>query len=406
MKRDYTDLTVNDLVASGVHLGHCTQLADTRMNGLLLGERNGLHVFDVFQSMQRLKYGLGLLQSIFMRRGRVLFVNPDPVVFERVKTSYGGKRNRNLHKFYFATFRKLPGVISNLEVVRHHHFDLQKIRRLPQFAVILNERDHHATRECAVVNLPNISIFDSNTNGGLAQFYNVPGNDDSYVSRAFYLKLVFATMRRGLRRSISDWVTHKVRRLRAFSTLTHAFYYRLVRSKKRKNRYVRVYEKFNFGKYRPRFAILYRRLAGLLGPSLPRPILASLSTGLLPRLRQEMTETVNTTGRPTMVADAVANLRLFNTLHRRYGLWDDFSPRGPYRNFNWFTRYPFLTTLRSPLRPVRAGGRPGPIEELPVRSRADIWKYWQDSYFSPGFAKVLGRKPSTARRFYLKERLK
>jgi hypothetical protein len=70
-----TALTVKDLLEAGVHFGHQTRRWNPRMKRFLFGERNGVHIVDLDQTLPRFQKALDFLRETVAAGGKVLFVS-------------------------------------------------------------------------------------------------------------------------------------------------------------------------------------------------------------------------------------------------------------------------------------------------------------------------------------------
>ena len=67
-------LTVRELFEAGVHFGHQTRRWNPRMKPFLFGERNGVHIVDLDQTLPRLEQALEFVRRTVASGGKVLFV--------------------------------------------------------------------------------------------------------------------------------------------------------------------------------------------------------------------------------------------------------------------------------------------------------------------------------------------
>ena len=68
------EVTVRDLLEAGVHFGHQTRRWNPRMKPFLFGERNGVHIVDLDQTLPRFKESLEYVRDVVAGGGKVLFV--------------------------------------------------------------------------------------------------------------------------------------------------------------------------------------------------------------------------------------------------------------------------------------------------------------------------------------------
>ena len=68
------DFTMRQLLEAGVHFGHQTQRWNPRMGQFIYGERNGIHIMDLTQTVPMLDAALKAIQDTVAKGGRILFV--------------------------------------------------------------------------------------------------------------------------------------------------------------------------------------------------------------------------------------------------------------------------------------------------------------------------------------------
>ena len=61
-------LSVRGLLEAGVHFGHQTRRWNPRMKPFLFGERNGVHILDLDQTLRALREGLDFLRETVAAR--------------------------------------------------------------------------------------------------------------------------------------------------------------------------------------------------------------------------------------------------------------------------------------------------------------------------------------------------
>ncbi|RRH74798.1 30S ribosomal protein S2 [Falsigemmobacter faecalis] len=68
------DFSMRQLLEAGVHYGHQTQRWNPRMAEYIYGDRNGIHILDLTQTVPMLDQALKIVRDTVARGGRVLFV--------------------------------------------------------------------------------------------------------------------------------------------------------------------------------------------------------------------------------------------------------------------------------------------------------------------------------------------
>ena len=68
------EFSLRQLLEAGVHFGHQTQRWNPRMGPYIYGDRNGIHIMDLTQTVPMLDQALQLVRDTVAKGGRVLFV--------------------------------------------------------------------------------------------------------------------------------------------------------------------------------------------------------------------------------------------------------------------------------------------------------------------------------------------
>ena len=238
--------TMSELLEAGVHFGHRTHRWNPKMASYIFGERNGIHVIDLTQTLPMLFQAVGFVRNTVAGNGRVLFVGTKRQVQEPVKLA------AERCGMYYVNHRWLGGTLTNwktisksikilktleeqfaqdLEINRKlaelklqenpdqnviaalrsplAHFTkkerLMKMREfdklkqvldgvknmggLPDVVVVLDVKtDRIAVEEARTLGIPVVGIVDTNCDPSGVQ-YMIPGNDDSTRALNLYARL-------------------------------------------------------------------------------------------------------------------------------------------------------------------------------------------------------------------------
>lgn len=69
-----TATTMRQLLEAGVHFGHQTRRWNPNMRPFIFGERNGIHILDLAQTVPRLQAGLDKVREVASSGDKILFV--------------------------------------------------------------------------------------------------------------------------------------------------------------------------------------------------------------------------------------------------------------------------------------------------------------------------------------------
>ncbi len=214
------DFSMRQLLEAGVHFGHQTQRWNPRMGEFIYGDRNGIHILDLTQTVPLLDTALNVVRDTVAKGGRVLFVGTKrqaqrPVAEAAEKCAQ-----------YYMNHRWLGGTLTNWKTVsqsiaRLKSYDeqmaegvegLTKRERLGMereqaklqaslggiremggvpdllFVIDVNKEDL-AVLEAKKLGIPVIAVVDTNCSPDGVD-HIIPGNDDAARAIALYCDLV------------------------------------------------------------------------------------------------------------------------------------------------------------------------------------------------------------------------
>jgi small subunit ribosomal protein S2 len=210
-----TDVTMQQLLEAGAHFGHQTHRWNPKMKPYIFGDRNGVHIIDLSQTVPLFARALDFVRQTAGAGGKVLFVGTkrqaqDPIA-EAARRSgqhfvnhrwLGGmltnwKTISNSIKRFKSLEEQLAGDTAGLtkkevlQLTRERdklELSLGGIRDmggLPDVIFVVDaNKEELAIKEANVLGIPVVAILDSNASPqGIA--FPVPGNDDA--SRAIRL---------------------------------------------------------------------------------------------------------------------------------------------------------------------------------------------------------------------------
>ena len=213
------EFTMRQLLEAGVHFGHQTQRWNPRMAEFIYGDRNGIHIMDLTQTVPMLDAALNVIRETVAKGGRILFVG--------TKRQAQGPIAEAAEKCaqYYMNHRWLGGTLTNWKTVsqsinRLRAIDeqmetgaegLTKKERLGMereqgklqaslggiremggvpdllFVIDVNKEDL-AIAEAKKLGIPVVAIVDTNCSPDGVD-YIIPGNDDAARAIALYCDL-------------------------------------------------------------------------------------------------------------------------------------------------------------------------------------------------------------------------
>jgi len=214
------EFTLRQLLEAGVHFGHQTQRWNPRMGEFIYGQRNGIHIMDLTQTVPMLDQALNAVRETVAKGGRVLFVGTKrqasaPVAEAAEKCAQ-----------YYMNHRWLGGTLTNWKTVsqsikRLNDIDekmatgaegLTKKERLgmereqsklqaslggiremggvPDMLFVIDvKKESLAIAEANKLGIPVVAVVDTNCSPDGID-YIIPGNDDAARAIALYCDLI------------------------------------------------------------------------------------------------------------------------------------------------------------------------------------------------------------------------
>jgi small subunit ribosomal protein S2 len=217
-----TPPSVRALLEAGAHFGHQTRRWNPKMKPFIFGERGGIHIIDLDQTVRRLGTGLEFLRDTVAAGGKVLFVATKRQAQEIVQ-----REAQRAGQFYVNN-RWLGGMLTNFRTVRksierfkeqlttvgdeekvkdlskkdlsrlnrsitkyRKSLDgIQEMTRLPDALFVIDVGcEHIAVSEARRLCIPIVGVVDTNGEPAGIDFV-VPGNDDAIRAIELYCKMV------------------------------------------------------------------------------------------------------------------------------------------------------------------------------------------------------------------------
>jgi small subunit ribosomal protein S2 len=220
-------VTIQQLLEAGAHFGHQTHRWNPRMKPYIFGDRNGVHIIDLSQTVPLFARALDFVQASVARGGKVLFVGTKRQAQDAVSASaqacgqhfvnhrwLGGmltnwKTISNSIKRFKSLEEQLSGDTAGLtkkEVLQltRERDKLEKslggirdMGGLPDVMFVIDtNKEELAVKEANVLGIPVVAILDSNSDPtGIA--FPVPGNDDASRAIRLYCDAVAAAASSG-----------------------------------------------------------------------------------------------------------------------------------------------------------------------------------------------------------------
>jgi small subunit ribosomal protein S2 len=221
---DIPNLTIHQLLESGVHLGHKTFRWNPKMKDYIFGKKNSIHIIDLVQTLVLTNKALLKVSSVIREGGKILFVSTKKQAAESIA---------NLAKDtsqYYVNYRWLGGMLTNWKTISNSIKKLKQInealkdenvgftkkeilkmgikrdklerslggilemKNIPDLMFIIDTNyEKLAIKEATKLKIPIIAILDTNSDPSDID-YPIPGNDDARRAINLYCDLLKQTI--------------------------------------------------------------------------------------------------------------------------------------------------------------------------------------------------------------------
>ena len=218
------NVTIQQLLEAGVHLGHKTLRWNPKMKKYIFGKRDSIHIIDLTQTLELTKTALTKVYEVISNNGKILFVSTKKQASEAI-AEVAKETNQ-----YFVNYRWLGGMLTNWGTISNSIKKLQKInkdlssenrgftkkellkmsaqrdklerslggisnmKKTPDLVFIIDTNyESLAIKESIKLGIPIIAVLDTNSDPDGIDF-PIPGNDDARRSIDLYCSLIKSTI--------------------------------------------------------------------------------------------------------------------------------------------------------------------------------------------------------------------
>ena len=213
-------ITIQTLLDAGCPYGHQTRRWNPKMKPYIFGDRNGIYIIDLKQTMLGADKAYTFLKDLASKGGRILFVGTkkqaqEPIATQAARASMPYINQRWLGGMLtnFVTMRSRIQHMEELEaMVEDGRMDalpkkeqalrnkelaklqlnlggVRDMNKLPDaLFVIDSKREENAVREANRLHIPVVSLLDTNSDPDVID-YGIPANDDAIRSISLMCEL-------------------------------------------------------------------------------------------------------------------------------------------------------------------------------------------------------------------------
>jgi len=214
-------VTMKQLLEAGVHFGHQTRRWNPKMRRFIFGERNGIYIVDLHQTLERIDAAYRYVRDTVANGGSIMFVGTKKQAQEPVE------RQAQRCGMPYVNYRWLGGMLTNFQTVHSRVSKLRELQRIvdsgeidqmpkkeglkvrrdlaklernlggikqlervpSSIFVIDTKKEHIAVTEANRLRIPVVAVVDTNCDPDIVD-YVIPGNDDAIRSAQLMCRVI------------------------------------------------------------------------------------------------------------------------------------------------------------------------------------------------------------------------
>jgi small subunit ribosomal protein S2 len=214
-------VTMKQLLEAGVHFGHQTRRWNPKMRRFIFGERNGIYIIDLQQTLERIDTAYRFVRKIVEDGGTVLFVGTKKQAQEPIQ------QQAERSGMPYVNYRWLGGMLTNFQTVHARVSKLHELNRMVESGeteqmikkeglkvkrerdklqrnlggitrleklpdaifVIDTKKEHIGVTEANRLGIPVVAVVDTNCDPDIID-YAIPGNDDAIRAATLMSRIV------------------------------------------------------------------------------------------------------------------------------------------------------------------------------------------------------------------------
>ncbi len=218
------NVTIQQLLEAGVHLGHKTLRWNPKMKKYIFGKRDSIHIIDLTQTLELINVALERIYNVILGNGKILFISTKKQASEAIAEL--AKETDQ----YYVNHRWLGGMLTNWGTISNSIKKLERLnldlvsenrgftkkellkmsvqrdklqkslggianmKKVPDLVFVIDTNyESLAIKESIKLSIPIVAILDTNSDPEGITF-PIPGNDDARRSIDLYCNLIKETI--------------------------------------------------------------------------------------------------------------------------------------------------------------------------------------------------------------------
>src|SRR5947207_1107403 len=214
-------VSMRELLEAGVHFGHQTRRWNPKMKRFIFGERGGIYIIDLQQTLEHLEEAAAFSRNLAERGGSMLFVGTKKqsmdaiaehaqrvgmpyvhhrwlgglltnwrTISNRIERLHELRRLRDEDQLELLPPKERIAMLAELEKLDTNLGGVADMRKQPDAVFVVDLRKEQlAVREARRLGLPIIALVDTNCDPDEAD-YVIPGNDDAIRSCSLVIRTI------------------------------------------------------------------------------------------------------------------------------------------------------------------------------------------------------------------------
>lgn len=221
-------ISLKQLLDAGLHFGHQTRRWNPKMKRFIYGERSGIHIVDLYQTLEHLEKSYIFVRDLAANGGTILFIGTkkqaqEPIesyaqrcnmpyinerwlggmltnfqtISKRVSKMKDYQRMRNSGEFDAMPKKEALLISRELSKLERNLVGISDLEKLPDAIFILDtKKEHIAVTEAQKVGIPIVAVVDTNCDPDMIN-YAIPGNDDAIRAGQLMCRVISDAVQEG-----------------------------------------------------------------------------------------------------------------------------------------------------------------------------------------------------------------
>jgi small subunit ribosomal protein S2 len=221
-------VTMKQLLEAGVHFGHQTRRWNPKMKRFIFGERNGIYIIDLQQTLERIEKAYHFTRDLAAEGGTIMFIGTKKQAQEPIAEGAGrsgmpyvnqrwlggmltnfttihgrvSKMNdleRQVNSPDFAAVPKKEALLlrRELDKLKRNLGGIRFMERQPDAIFVIDtKKEHIAVTEANKLGIPVVAVVDTNCDPDVID-YVIPGNDDAIRASALMCRVIADAVEEG-----------------------------------------------------------------------------------------------------------------------------------------------------------------------------------------------------------------